>query len=108
MEELVLLGGFGAFVVFGFFVMAKLDHFLEQVRNRNGVQAPRLNVATPSLSAVPSVSNILKELHRQYPDMRYSLSFDVSDADAAIVSTEAENGIPAPWAQVTCRWTWRP
>ena len=47
MEALVLLGGFGAFAVFGFFVMAKL-------------------------------------------------------------STEAENGIPAPWAQVTCRWTWRP
>ena len=35
MEDFVLLGGFAAIAIFGYYIMAKLDNFLDKVRQEN-------------------------------------------------------------------------
>lgn len=35
MEDIVLLGGFAAIAIFGYYIMVKLDNFLDKVRREN-------------------------------------------------------------------------
>ena len=113
MEELVLLGGFAAFGVFGFFVMSKLDRFLEKLRGQNGMQekASCISVATSNPYVIPSVSTVFQKVGARYPDARCSVSvgrerealrfFDAGDADVAIVSADAKSGAAAQWARIS-------
>lgn len=107
MEGAVLLGSFAAIAVFGYYLISRLDRFLEEFAAEKQGEAARLNVAVSSLNALPSVSNALKDITARHPDARCSLSlgreqdviasFDAGEADVAIVSAEAESGIPARW-----------
>ena len=103
MEDFVLLGGFAAIIILGYFVMARVDLFLEKVRRQNAEQGRihPLNIATSSFNAIPSVINILNDMEARYPDVQYNLCFgpeqevirvfEVGDADVAIVSAQAES-----------------
>ena len=109
MEAFVLLGGFALFAVGGYYVMGKIDLFLERVRRQNLAQEKMLplNVATSCIYAIPSITNVLNDIGARYPNMQCSLSFgheqevmkafDVGEADVAIVSSQAESGAPAQW-----------
>lgn len=103
MEDFVLLGGFAAIVILGYFVVARVDLFLEKVRRQNAEQGgtPPLNIATSSFNAIPSVINILNDMEARHPDVQYNLCFgpeqevirvfEVGGADVAIVSAQAES-----------------
>ncbi len=113
MEALVLLGGFAAVAAAGYFIMAKIDCFLERVRRQNAERENMLplHVATSCLHAIPSAAEILNDMGARYPNVQCSLSFgqerevirafDAGDADVAIVSAQAESGLPARWECVT-------
>lgn len=112
MGDLVLLVGFAA-AAGGYFVVAKIDRFFEQVRRQNVKQEnrPAFHVATSCFYAIPSVTNILNDIGARNPNVPCNLSFgqeqevmkafDAGDADVAIVSIRAESRIPAQWKCVT-------
>lgn len=105
MEDIVLLGGFIAIAIFGYYIMGKLDDFLEDVRKQNEshAQAFQLNIAASTINVIPSVTNALNDIRDQYPEAKCSLvvgeeqevirSFDCGKVDVAIVSDEAEDSI---------------
>lgn len=102
MEDVVLLGGFEAIAIFGYYIMAKLDNFLDKVRQENEEQAQTtcLNIATSCVNVIPAVSNILKDINHLYPDVHCNLSvgheqdviksFDCGDADVVIISADSD------------------
>lgn len=101
MEPLVLLGGFFAFVVFGFFLMGRLDRFLDGVRaGMAGCEHARpLQIAVSNPYAVAPVAEAVEAFQARYPgvECRVSLgpereimhSLDSGAADVAVVSPEA-------------------
>lgn len=103
-EDAVLLGIFAAVVVFGYFVMVRLDSFLDKVHNADIARQKndRLNIATSCPNAVTAIRNAVKDTYERFPDMQCSISLgqerevlravDAGDADVAIVSAEAESG----------------
>lgn len=109
MKAFILLGGFAAMAVFGYFIMSGLDNFLNAVQKESAGQDERLRlrIATASLDAMPAVSRILKELRERYPSARCSISFgqeseviravDTGVADVAILPAEAADNIQAQW-----------
>ena len=109
MEAFVLLGGFALIAVGGYYVMVKIDLFLDKVRRQNIAQEKMLpfHVATSCFYAIPSITTILNDIGAKYPDMQCDLSFgqeqevikafDTGNADVAIVSSQAESGVPAQW-----------
>ena len=113
MEDIVLLGGFAAIAVFGYFLMARLDHFLDQARQEGNAQEEtvHLNIAVSCLAAIPSVSHILEDIRHRYPHVQCSLSvgqdqdviqsFDGGTADVAIVSAGAKSEAQAQWVWIT-------
>ena len=103
MEGLVLLGGFLGFGLFGYYVVSRLDTFLEALR---AGQVPdrreeryHLNVATSSPCAVPVVLGTLRDMEERYPHLRCTLSvgeenellqaLSAGTVDIVIVSAEA-------------------
>lgn len=102
MEDVVLLGGFAAIAIFGYYIMAKLDNFLDKVRQENEkrAQTTSLNIATSCINVIPTVSNILKEINHLYPYVHCNLSvgreqevinsFDRGDADVVIISADSD------------------
>ena len=102
MEDVVLLGGFAAIAIFGYYIMAKLDNFLDKVRQENEEQAQTtcLNIATSCVNVIPAVSNILKDINHLHPDVHCNLSvgheqdviksFDCGDADVVIISADSD------------------
>lgn len=112
-KGLVVLGCFAVFAALGYYIMSKLDRFLDEVRQNNGARerAPSLTIATSCLSAIPSVSNALKDIRSRHPNARCSLSvgeeeevihsFDAGEADVVIVSAGAECSTPAQWEYIT-------
>lgn len=76
MKELILLGGFAAIAVFGYYIMSRLDGFLNAVQKEAERQeeTPYLSIATSSLDAVPEVLHILEEISLRYPEVRCSIS----------------------------------
>lgn len=115
MEDFVLLGSFAAIAIFGYYIMAKLDTFLDKVQQENEEQEQTtcFNIATSCFSAIPTVSNALKDINHLYPDVHCNLSvgheqeviksFDSGDADVAIISADsvAENKTLAQWKCIT-------
>lgn len=115
MEDFVLLGSFAAIAIFGYYIMAKLDNFLDSVRQENEEQEQTacFHIATSCFNAIPAVSNILKDINDRYPDVHCNLSvgheqeviksFDSGDVDVAIISadSEAENETMAQWKCIT-------
>lgn len=101
-KDLVLLGGFIAIAIFGYYIMAKLDHSLDKIRKEKEEQKPTacLNVATSCFTAIPAVSSILKDIHHSQPDVYCNLSvgheqevitsLDSGDADVAIISADSD------------------
>lgn len=75
MEAFVLLGGFAAVAVFGYFLMSKLDNWLATLQNSENDPdvISEIRIATSQLDSVPSVSAILKELSCQYPELHSTL-----------------------------------
>ena len=75
MEALVLVGGFAAVFVFGYFLMSKLDDWLAEPRSREDRPRtePQLRIAAYQLDSVPAISAALKELGRQRPGLRCAL-----------------------------------
>ena len=102
MEDVVLLGGFAAIAIFLYYMMGKLDHFLDKVRQENEEQAQTtcFNIATSCVNIIPAVSNILKDINHLYPDVHCNLSvgseqevmksFDCGDADVVIISADSD------------------
>ena len=39
-EDFVLLGAFAAVIIFGYYIMLRLDHFLDKIRRKNEEQEP--------------------------------------------------------------------
>lgn len=115
MEDFVLLGSFAAIAIFGYYIMAKLDAFLDKVQQENEEQEQTtcFNIATSCFSAIPTVSNIMKDVNDRYPDVHCNLSvgheqeviksFDSGDVDVAIISADskAENKTMAQWKCIT-------
>lgn len=115
MEDLVLLGGFAAIAVFGYFIMARWDNFLDKIRQKNEKQEQTacLNIAASCFGAVPAVSNILNDINCRYPNVHCNLSvgneqeviesFDNGEADVAIISADSDvqSGTPAQWKYIT-------
>ena len=115
MEDVVLLGGFAAIAAFGYYIMARLDRFLDKARQENGEpeQAVCFNIATSCVNTIPAVSNILKDMNHLYPHVHCNLSvgreqdviksFEHGDADAAIISADfnVESERPAQWNYIT-------
>lgn len=109
MEAFILLGGFAVMAVFGYYIMSRLDNFLDTVQKENERQDERLClcIATASPDAIPTVSNILKEIRNRYPDVQCRISFgeesavlravEAGTADVAILSAEASDSIQAQW-----------
>lgn len=109
MEEFILLGGFAAIAVFGYYIMSRLDDFLNAVQKETERQeeTPYLSIATSSLGAVPEVLHILEEISRRYPEVRCSISIgqeeevvqalQAGSADVAVLPAEAASGIQAQW-----------
>ena len=102
MEDVVLLGGCAAIAIFGYYIMAKLDNFLDKIRQENEEQAQTtcLNIATSCVNVIPAVSNILKDINHLHPDVHCNLSvgheqdviksFDCGDADVVIISADSD------------------
>ena len=114
MKELVLLGSFAVIAIYGYCAMSKLDLFLEELRaqkREDPGRRVRLNIATSSLNAVPSVWKILKDIRRRHPGAQCSLSvglerevlksLDSGESDVAIVSPDSESGPLAQWKRVS-------
>ena len=101
MRDLALLGVFAAIAVLGYYVMGRLDRFLHKVvpESEERERAACLHVATSCFSAIPAVSDILKDIRHSHPDVRCDLyvgreqevitAFDRGDADVAIVSADS-------------------
>lgn len=109
MKELILLGGFAAIAVFGYYIMSRLDGFLNAVQKEAEPQeeTPYLSIAISSLGAVPEVLHILEEISLRYPEVRCSISIgqeedvvralDAGSADVAVLPAEAASSIQAQW-----------
>ena len=103
-EDAVLLGVFAAIAVFGYFVMVRLDAFLDKAHDagRAREKGRRLNIATSCPNAVPAIRAAVKGTCERFPDMQCSISLgqerevlravNTGDADVAIVSAGAESG----------------
>ena len=101
MRDLALLGVFAAIAVLGYYVMGRLDRFLHKVvpESEERERAACLHVTTSCFSAIPAVSDILKDIRHSHPDVRCDLyvgreqevitAFDRGDADVAIVSADS-------------------
>ncbi len=102
-EDAVLLGVFAAIAVFGYFVMVRLDSFLDKAHDAGHARGKsrRLNIATSCPNAVPAIRNAAKDTLERFPDIQCSISLGqerevlravgAGDADVAIVSAEAES-----------------
>ena len=115
MQDVALLGVFAAMAVFGYYVMGRLDPGLGQgpPASEERGRAPGLHVVTSCFTAIPAVSDILKDIRHSYPNVQCNLSvgreqevitsFDRGDADVAIIS--ADSGLKtetvAQWKCVT-------
>lgn len=109
MKELILLGGFAAIAVFGYYIMSRLDDFLNAVQKENERQdeTSYFNVATSSLDAVPEVLRILEDINGRYPDVRCSVSIGQEEevvralhtgsADVAVLPAEAMSDVQTQW-----------
>ena len=109
MKELILLGGFAAIAIFGYYIMSRLDAFLNAVQKEAEQQeeTPYLSIATSSLEAVPEVLHILEEISLRYPEVRCSIAIgqveevvralDAGSADVAVLPAEAASSIQAQW-----------
>lgn len=75
MEALVLMGGFAAIGVLGYFLMSKLDNWLAALqKNEESLdQIPPIKIATSQPDSIPGITAALKELSLQYPDFRCTL-----------------------------------
>ena len=76
MEDVILLGGLAAIILFGYYIMAKLDRLFDKVGQENGAPArmASLNVATSCFDAIPAVSDILREINDLEPNVHCRLS----------------------------------
>ena len=109
MKELILLGGFAAIAIFGYYIMSRLDDFLNAVQKeaKRQEETPYLSIATSSLDAVPEVLHILEEISLRYPEVRCSIAIgqaeevvralDAGSADVAVLPAEAASSIQAQW-----------
>ena len=109
MKALILLGGLAAMAAFGYYIMSRLDGFLNAVEKETERQEEPayLSVALSSLDAVPEVLHILEEISRRYPEVRCSISIgqaeevvralDAGSADVAVLPAEAASSIQAQW-----------
>lgn len=114
-KDVVLLGGFVAIAIFGYYSVAKLDHFLNKIRreDQEQAQAACLNIATSCVNVIPAVSNILNDINHSYPNVHCNLSvgheqdviksFDCGDADVVIISagSNVESKRLARWKCIT-------
>lgn len=117
MEDFFLLGGFVVIAILGYYMMAGLDRFLNQVRQdkEKREKTACLNIATSCLNAIPVVSDIVEDINCSYPNVHCNLSvgheqevirsFTRGDADVAIISadTDVESGTPAQWKCITLK-----
>lgn len=117
MEDFFLLGGFVVIAILGYYMMAGLDRFLNQVRQdkEKREKTACLNIATSCLNAIPVVSDIVGDINCSYPNVHCNLSvgheqevirsFTSGDADVAIISadTDVESGTPAQWKCITLK-----
>ena len=115
MEDVILLGGLAAIILFGYYIMAKLDRLFDKVWQENGAPArmASLNVATSCFDAIPAVSDILREINDLEPNVHCRLSvglewevlqsFARGEADVAIISAESDvdRESPVHWNCVT-------
>lgn len=108
MQDVALLGVLAAIAVFGYYVMGKVDHFLDGIRpeSEEREQATGLHIATSCLNAIPAVSDALQDIRHLHPHVHCNLSvgreqevimsFDRGDADVAIISANSQLKIETP------------
>ena len=115
MRDVALLGVFAAIAVFGYYVMGRVDHFLDGVRpeSEERERAACLHIATSCFNAIPAVSDALQSMRHLHPHVHCNLSvgreqevitsFDRGDADVAIISatSQLKSETPAQWKCVT-------
>lgn len=90
MQDAALLGVFAAIAVFGYYMMVRLDGFLEKIRKEKEKQE-RLtcfNLAISGISTILAVSTILKENKIHEHEQEAMNSFDWGDTDATVLSAE--------------------
>ena len=79
-EGLILLGGFLAFAVFGYYVVSRLGDFLDQNQADSEEEYDQqeeqeeLNIAAASLCAMQVGSNVLKDMKEEHPNLHCTLS----------------------------------
>lgn len=115
MKELILLGGFAAIAIFGYYIMSRLDDFLSAVQKENEQQDETLylSIATSSLDAVPEILRILKDMSGRYPNVQCRVSigqeekvvqaFQAGSADVAVLPAEAVSDIQAQWECISLK-----
>ena len=70
MKEIILIGAVMAMFVFGFYIMDKVDHFLNDNYSRLEVmeQTSALRIAMEDSSIAASLSDLLEEFSKRNPD----------------------------------------
>lgn len=115
LDDFVILGSFAAIIVFGYYIVSRLDRFLVKVRleNKEPEQTTCFNIATSCVNVIPAVSNVLKDINHLYPHVHCNLSvgyeqeviksFDRGEADVAIIpaNSDIESERPAQWNYIT-------
>lgn len=110
-EDLALLGGFAATMIFGYYIVSRWGSFLDRNRRQNEERerACCLYIATSCLNAIPAVSGVLKDIKSLYPNARCCLSvgrecevmrsFERGEADVAIIPVDSDvnSEVSAQW-----------
>ena len=114
-KDFVLMGGFTVIAIFGYYIVCRFDHFLDNTRQKDEEQEQTtcLNIATSCFNAIPAVADIIKDIKYLYPNVHCNLSvgheqeviksFDMGEADVAIISADSsvESGKSAQWKCIT-------
>lgn len=115
MKALLLLGGLAAIAAFGYYIMSRLDGFLNAVEKETERQEEPayLSVALSSLDAVPEALHILEEISRRYPEVRCSLSIGQEEevvqalntgrADVEVLPAGAAGDIQMRWECISLK-----
>lgn len=115
MEDAALLGVLVIIALLGFYIMMRLDRFLDKLQAEADGQDQKASfrIATSCLNAIPAISNALQDFRRQYPDIPCTISvgqerdviesFNRGEADVAIVDakSDVEHETQAKWSCYT-------